>query len=158
MQRWDLYRSYLNFVQPASRVLTARQRQVAQQMLMLPEYSRDKRGHNVAILVLQVLHYLRSRNLELVLLRLERLRKYQQRHLTEATMLRSRLFLRLLQVIVEKNFDPQKAAERGQNLLQHLRDTPPPGEAFAEVEIIPYENLWEIVLNLLREGPPVAIQ
>ena len=156
MQRWDLYRSYLNFVLPVARVLTARQRQVAQQMLLLPEYSRDKRGHNVAILVLQLLHYLRERNLELVLLRFERLRKYQQRHLTEASTLRSRLFLRLLQIIVEKNFDPKKAAERGQNLLQQLRDTPPPGEAFAEVEIIPYENLWQIVLDLLREGPPVS--
>jgi hypothetical protein len=43
-------------------------------------------------------------------------------------------------------------------LLQQLRDTPPPGEAFAEVEIIPYENLWQIVLGLLREGPPVAAE
>ena len=159
MQRWDLYRSYLNFVLPtAPRLLTARQRQVAQQMLLLPEYSRDKRGHNVAILVLQLLHFLRKRNLEQVLLRLERLRKYQQRHLVEASTLRSRLFLRLLQVIVDKNFDAKKAAERGQNLLQQLRDTPPPGEAFAEVEIIPYENLWQIVLGLLREGPPVAAE
>ena len=157
-QRWDLYRSYLNFVLPAPRVLSARQRQVAQQMLLLPEYSRDKRGHNVAILVLQLLHFLRERNLEPVLLRLERLRKYQQRHLAEASTLRSRLFLRLLQIIVEKNFDPKRAAERGQNLLQQLRDAPPPGEAFAEVEIIPYENLWVIVLELLREGPPVATE
>ena len=158
LQRWDLYRSYVNFVRPVPRVLSVRQRQVAQQMLLLPEYSRDKRGHNVAILVLQVLYFLRERNLELVLLRLERLRKYQQRHLTEVSMLRSRLFLRLMQVIVDKNFDPKKAAERGQHLLQHLRDTPPPGEAFAEVEIIPYENLWGIVLELLRQGPPLAAE
>ena len=158
MQRWDLYRSYVNFVLPAPWGLPIRQRQVAQLLLLLPEYSRDKRGHNVAILVLQLMHFLRERNLEAALLRFERLRKYQQRHLTkEASTLRSRLFLRLLQLIVEKNFDPQKAAERGQGLLQQLRDTPPPGEAFAEVEIIPYENLWGLVLDLLREGPPVAI-
>jgi hypothetical protein len=156
LQRWDLYKSYIDFVLPSTRPQTLRQRQVAQQMLLLPEYSRDKRGHNVAIIVLQLLYYLRERNLEPVLLRLERLRKYQQRHLYEASTLRSRLFLRLLQVIVEKNFDPAKAAERGKGLLQQLRDTPPPGEAFAEVEIIPYESLWEIVLGLLREGRPVA--
>ena len=157
LQRWDLYRSYIDFVLPAARVPSARQRQMAQQMLQLPEYSRDKRGHNVAILVLQVLHFLRERNLEPVLLRLERLRKYQQRHLYEASTLRSRLFLRLLPLIVEKNFDPGRAAGRGKVLLQQLRDTPPPGEAFSEVEIIPYEHLWELVLNLLREGPPVAV-
>ena len=154
-QRWDLYRSYIDFVLPPARLPSARQRQLNQQMLVLPEYSRDKRGHNVAIMVLQLLYFLRERNLEAVMLRLERLRKYQQRHLQEAEMLRSRLFLRLLLVIVEKNFDPGKAAERSKTLLQQLRDTPPPGGAFAEVEIIPYENLWEIVLDLLREGPPV---
>ena len=157
-QRWDLYRSYVDLVVPPARLPSARQRQLNQQMLVLPEYSRDKRGHNVAIMVLQLLYFLRERNLEPVLLRLERLRKYQQRHLYEADMLRSRLFLRLLQVIVEKNFDADKAAERSKALLQQLRDTPPPGGAFAEVEIIPYENLWGIVLDLLREGPPVPVQ
>ncbi|HEX8505841.1 MAG TPA: hypothetical protein VF630_10765 [Hymenobacter sp.] len=156
LQRWDLYKAYIDFVLPPQRVTTARQRQMAQWVLQLPEYSRDKRGHNVAILVLQLLYFLRERNLEAVLMRLERLRKYQQRHLYEPSTLRSRLFLRLLQLIVEKNFDALRAAERGKNLLQQLRDTPPPGEAFAEVEIIPYEHLWEIVLNLLREGPPIT--
>ena len=155
LQRWDLYKSYLEFVLPPPRVNTARQRQMAQWVLQLPEYSRDKRGHNVAILVLQVLYFLRERNLEAVLLRMERLRKYQQRHLHEPTVLRSRLFLRLLQVIVDRNFDAPQAAERGKAMLQQLRDTPPPGEAFAEVEIIPYEHLWELVLGLLREGAPV---
>ncbi|WP_092678182.1 hypothetical protein [Hymenobacter arizonensis] len=156
LQRWDLYKGYIDFVMPPQRVTTARQRQIAQWVLQLPEYSRDKRGHNVAILVLQLLHFLRERNLEEVLLRLERLRKYQQRHLYEPTTLRSRLFLRLLQVIVDKNFDAAQAAERGKVLLQQLQETPPPGEAFAEVEIIPYEHLWELVLSLLREGAPVA--
>ncbi|HEX8330711.1 MAG TPA: hypothetical protein VF629_24485 [Hymenobacter sp.] len=155
LQRWDLYKGYIDFVLPPQRVTTARQKQLAQMVLQLPEYSRDKRGHNVAILVLQLLYFLRERNLEAVLLRLERLRKYQQRHLYEPTTLRSRLFLRLLQLIVEKNFDAPQAAERGKTLLQQLRDTPPPGNAFAEVEIIPYEHLWEIVLGLLREGPPI---
>ena len=156
LQRWDLYKAYIDFVLPSPRAATARQRQLAQWALQLPEYSRDKRGHNVAILVLQLLYYLRERNLEEVLQRLERLRKYQQRHLYEPATLRSRLFLRLLQAIVERNFEAPQAAERGKLLLEQLRETPPPGEAFAEVEIIPYEHLWELVLNLLREGPPVA--
>jgi hypothetical protein len=157
LQRWELYQAYIDFVLPPPRTNTARHRQLAQLVLQLPEYSRDKRGHNVAILVLQLLYFLRERNLEAVMLRLERLRKYQQRHLYEAATLRSRLFLRLLLLIVEKNFDPAQAADRGKTLLQQLSDTPPPGNAFAEVEIIPYEHLWELVLNLLREGVPVPI-
>ncbi len=156
LERWDLYRAYAEFVWPVQRAGPARRLQMAQWALTLPEFSRDKRGHNVAILVLQVLHFLRERNLEEVLVRLERLRKYQQRHLRENSTLRSRLFLRLLMLIVEKNFDATRAAERGKALLQQLQETPPPGEAFAEVEIIPYEHLWALALGLLRTGPPVA--
>ncbi len=155
LERWDLYRGYTEFVCPTPRQGPVRRQQMVQWALTLPEFSRDKRGHNVAILVLQLLYFLRERSLEDVLVRLERLRKYQQRHLREASTLRSRLFLRLLQVIVEKNFDPTLAAERGQLLLHQLQEAPPPGEAFAEVEIIPYEHLWALVLQLLREGPPV---
>jgi hypothetical protein len=50
-------------------------RQVAQWALSLPDFSHDKREHNVAILLLQVLHYLRLRDLDAVLVRMERLRK-----------------------------------------------------------------------------------
>ena len=156
LQRWDLYRAYLDFVLPPVVPLAARHEQLARQLLVLPEYSRDKRGYNVAILVLQLLHFLRSRHLEAVLLRLERLRKYQQRHLTGPGTMRSRLFLRLLQLMVDQHFNPAKVAAQGQGLLLQLRDAPHPGEAFAEVEIIPYENLWAVALNLLRQGPPLA--
>ncbi|WP_035557428.1 hypothetical protein [Hymenobacter sp. IS2118] len=155
-QRWGLYRGYVEFVLPPQRLTSTQQRQTARWALQMPEYSRDKRGHNVSILVLQLMHFLRERNLEESLLRLERLRKYRQRHLTEPTTLRSRLFLRLLQLLVDKNFMPATAAARGALLLKQLSETPPPGEAFAEVEIIPYEHLWALVLDLLRAGRPVA--
>src|SRR6476661_3331832 len=123
----------------------------------MPDYSRDKRGHNIAILVLQTLHYLRLRDLEAVLLRMERLRKYQQRHLREAEALRSRLFLRLLALLVEKDFDPDECAVKGQNLLTKLRATPTPGDAFAHYEIVPYENLWLHILQILRQGPRLSV-
>ena len=154
-QRWDLFRAYLNFLQPPAKPTAKQKRETAQWALGLPDYSRDKRGHNVAILILQMLHFLRLRDIDAVLVRIERLRKYQQRHLREAAVLRSRLFLRLLMVLVEKNFDPDECAERGQNLLKKLRVTSPPGEAYAEIEIIPYEHLWALVLAVLREGDPM---
>jgi hypothetical protein len=156
LERWDLYRAYTEFVCPSARPGKARRQQMTQWALTLPEFSRDKRGHNVAILVLQALHFLRERNLEEVLVRMERLRKYQQRHLRESTMLRSRLFLRLLVVVVEKDFDPVRAAERGKAVLQQLQDTPPPGAAYAEVEIIPYEHLWALTLQILHSGAPIS--
>jgi len=156
LQRWDLYRAYAEFVLPPLRVSVIRRREITQWSLTLPEYNRDKRGHNVAILILQLLHFLRERDLDEVLVRMERLRKYQQRHLREESNLRNRLFIRLLYVLVERNFDPVVSEERGKRLLQQIKETPPPGNAFAEVEIVPYEQMWKLVLNILRGGAPVS--
>lgn len=145
VERWELYRSYTELVAPPARPRAAPT--TAKWTLMMPEYSRDKSGQNVAILVLQLLHHLRQQNLDEALVRLERLRKYQQRHLHADSSPRSRLFLRLLRVLADTGFDPAKARQRGRATLETLTHTPNPGEAFAEVEIIPYEHLWELALQ-----------
>jgi hypothetical protein len=144
LERWELYRGYVDFVAPPT---PAAAPPPAKWALLLPEYSRDKSGQNVAILVLQLLYHLRQHNLDEALVRLERLRKYQQRHLHNESAQRSRLFLRLLRGLADTGFDAAKARKRGQAALETLTNTPPPGDAFAEVESIPYEHLWELVLH-----------
>lgn len=154
-ERWGLLQAYVEFVQPPDKIPSRRRNQLAVfAALTVPEYARDKRGYNVAILVFQLLHYLRQRSLEPVLTRLERLRKYQQRHLRDAATLRSRLLLRLLLLLPEENFDFKLLTKRGQNLLTQLGQAPMVGDADAEVEIIPYEQVWTLVLEILRSGTP----
>ena len=155
LERWDLYKAYADFVCPPARVGPVRRLQIARWSLTLPEFSRDKSGQNVAILVLQMLLYMRERNYEEVMVRLERLQKYQQRHLADSSIIRSRLFLRLLRVMVNKGFNAVQSEEGGSNILQQLQGANPPGEAFAEIEIIPYEQLWALILEMLHERPPV---
>jgi hypothetical protein len=154
-QRWDLYRTYLEFLLPGPGGRSARQT-VAQWALMLPDFNRDKRGYHVAVLIVQLLYFLQRRDLDAVMVRLERLRKYQQLHLHEEPALRSRLFLRLLMLLLDWDFNPRVCAQRGQSLLGKLQAAPLPGEAYAEIEVVPYEKLWELTLQLLQQGPPLA--
>lgn len=156
-ETWDLLQAYVEFVQPIGKVPLKRRNQLSVlAALMVPEYTRDKRGYNVAILVFQMLHFLRERSLEPVLSRLERLRKYQQRHLRDAATLRSRLLIRLLLLLPEGEFNADVLAKQGEFLLAQLREAPMLGEADAEIEIIPYEQIWAIVLDILRSGAPTA--
>ncbi len=149
-QRWELYDAYLDFVSPRPRPNVVQERQREQLILTLPAHRRDKRGHHVAMLVLQILYFLRQQSLEDVMVRSERLRKYRQRNMREITPSRTQVFLRLLHLVVECNFDPARVERRSKKWLQRLRDTPTPGGAYAETEIIPYENLWAMVLDLVR--------
>jgi len=155
LERWELLEAYTEFVQPQEELPPRRRSQLAVlAALTVPEHSRDKRGHNVAILVFQLLHFLRQRQLEPVLTRLERLRKYQQRHLRDTATLRSRTFLRLMLLMPEAEFDPAVLPVKGKALLATLRQAPLVGEADAEIELIPYEALWELTLGILRQGTP----
>ncbi|NML67421.1 hypothetical protein HHL22_19635 [Hymenobacter sp. RP-2-7] len=157
LAQWELLEAYTELVQPHERLPLGRRSQLTVfASLAVPEYTRDKRGYNVAILIFQLLHYLQQRMLEPVLSRLERLRKYQQRHLRDKAALRSRTFLRLLLLMPEANFDPKEleVEPRSQKLLVQLREAPLVGEAEAQIEIIPYEDLWEFTLSTLRKGTP----
>jgi hypothetical protein len=155
VERWELLEAYTELVLPPEQVSLKRRNQLAVfAALTVPEYSRDKRGYNVAILVFQLVHYLQQRLLEPVLVRLERLRKYQQRHLRDAATLRSRTFLRLLLLLPEADFDPAQLAVRGKTLLHTLQEATLTREADAEVEIIPYEDLWTLIIATLRQGTP----
>ncbi|GAA4005912.1 hypothetical protein GCM10022408_17090 [Hymenobacter fastidiosus] len=147
-QRWDLFRAYIHFVQPEGSPL--RLRHFNQFIQTVPDYSRDKQGYNVAILTLQFLYYLRQQDIEALLSRLEGLRKYERRHLRDAATVRSQLFFRLLLLTVKEHFNPQLCEKKAQPLLSRLRAAPQPGEAYAEIEIIPYEALWQLILTILR--------
>jgi hypothetical protein len=155
LERWDLYIAYSDFVHPSARTRPSRRAAMARWALTVTEFSRDKSGLNVAILVLQLLYFMRDGNYEEIMVRLERLRKYQQRHMNGTGMLRSKLFLRLLRVMVDQGFNAKKSAEKGKPLLEELHNTNPPGEADAEIEIIPYEHLWTLIISMLHEQQPM---
>ncbi|AII52731.1 hypothetical protein N008_12190 [Hymenobacter sp. APR13] len=147
-QRWDLYMVYLQFVRPE--LSPVRMRNFTTFVQTVPDHSRDKQGYNVAVLILQFLHFLRQRDLENILTRLESLRKYQQRYLRETGNVRSQLFFRLLAIVVKEEFNPTTSRKKGEAVLKKLQASPPPGEAFAEIEIVPYEQLWQITLDILQ--------
>ena len=148
-ERWQLYRAYLYFIFPDGHA----KRQFSYQsfIMAVPEYSKDKQGFNVAILILQYLHYLKSKEVEALLYRIESLKKYSGRHLKDNFSLRTQYFFKLLMLVVKEDLDPNRVRRKGRALADKLADTPAPGDAYAEIEIIPYEALWEQILRILQE-------
>ncbi|WP_426493062.1 hypothetical protein [Hymenobacter sp. 102] len=148
-QRWELYEAYVQFVRPEQSPLKLRH--FTQFVQTVPDYGRDKQGYNVAILILQFLYFLQRRDIEGLLARLEGLRKYEQRHLRDPATLRSQLFFRMLLMTVKEHFVLAVCEKKAAPLLERLRATAQPGEAYGEIEIIPYEDLWELTLGILRQ-------
>ncbi|MHA6248118.1 hypothetical protein ACXYMU_09295 [Pontibacter sp. CAU 1760] len=146
-ERWSLYRAYFDLVSPApdADVTTIKN----PYSLSLPEYSKDKLGFNVAILILQFIYYLKKEDSEALLYRIESLKKYILTHLKDTFSTRSKTFLKLLILTVTEDYEADTCRKKGQKLYVKLTETPPPGDAYAEIEIVPYEHLWEYILSIL---------
>ncbi|MCC9137976.1 hypothetical protein ACFSKU_03985 [Pontibacter silvestris] len=146
-ERWVLYQAYFSLVNSNSTTGIANKKNPY--FISLPEYSKDKQGFNVAILVLQFVYFLKKGDAEALMYRIESLKKYILTHLKDNFSLRSKLFLKLLMLTVTEDFNAEVCATKGEKYFEKLKDTPTPGDAYAEIEIIPYEHLWELILDTL---------
>ncbi len=118
----------------------------------VPIFSKDKRGTNVLILILQILFLLQKRDYELVVNRLEALRVYSHRYLRKNETFRSNCFIRMLNTLPSARFHRSQAERKARPLLKKLQEIPlsksPLG---ADIEVVPYERLWQFVLQSLSE-------
>ncbi|MCB0705078.1 MAG: hypothetical protein KDC34_07200 [Saprospiraceae bacterium] len=113
----------------------------------VPTLTQDKRGYNVTILVVQILFLLRKKDYDAIIDRAEAIEKYTDRYLRGLAHRRSRFFLKMILQLPRAGFHSLRVERRVKAWHQKLLATPP---AMArephEIEIVPYEELWEMVL------------
>ncbi|MCC9167937.1 hypothetical protein [Pontibacter harenae] len=120
--------------------------------------SKDKQGFNVFLIVLDFIEKLKGKEYEALFKLEERLQKYILVHFKSPETERNKLLLRLLLTTIREEFDATKVRKKGAMLFQKLQATPVPGDAYAEVEIIPFEHLWEFILALLPVGTKSTVK
>jgi len=117
----------------------------------MPEYSKDKAGLNMAIRVLHALILLASKKFgefEEALPPLQAYISRYKRHYPE--IFRCDLMVKMLSIIPKVNYDVERTAWRAR---EHLEKMQAPPEKLplkiTEMEVIPYERLWQFVLEFL---------
>lgn len=121
----------------------------------VPVLSKDKRGMNIAILMIQFLFYVAQNRQEECESRIDALKKYCTRYLGEQNTLRSRHFIKMLVQIPLNGFNVDKVKQKTADTLKSLLEVPwHTVNQHREIEIIPYEDLWPIVLRSI--GKPNA--
>jgi hypothetical protein len=149
-ERWMLYRAYLHFLLPPQQA--DRKFDFNGLISQLPHYRKDKAGFNVAILVLQFLYFMKKQDLDSLLYRVNALNEYMVKHLSSSFSDRTRTLFKLFRALTSNyNLDPVQMRRRCQYLAGKLASLPTEGDAYAEIEIIPYEHVWELCLQWLPE-------
>lgn len=112
----------------------------------LPNFSKDKKGMNIPILMLQVLWLLSEKRFDEFLDRLDALSKYKTRYLKADENLRTNLIIKLLYQIPENGYDKRKILRKTDALFRRLKDAP---STTYEIEVFPYDIYWNLVLDVL---------
>jgi len=122
----------------------------------VPIFSRDKKGMNVAVLILQILLLLERRDYVKIISRMEALKSYTYRNLGKDDAYRSHYFIKMLLAMEKMQFDPVKTQLKTTELLDKLRLADLNYTSTqTRMEIISYERLWNIALDMVKEKKPV---
>ncbi len=118
----------------------------------VPNYSKDKRGLNIPILIIQILFLLHRGRFSDVIDRTEALNTYVYRYLKKDENYRSNCFVKMILTLPQADFHKQGVIRKANKYYQKLLAEPLElsGES-SEIEIIPYERLWEMVLDSLED-------
>ena len=116
----------------------------------VPIFSKDKRGLNVPILILQTLFQLQQRKYDHLIDRIEALSKYQQRYLCKEENYRSYVFIKMLIEIPKAYFNKNLVIQKTEKWSSQLRLVPIEiSNQNHDLEILPYQHIWTFVLDLL---------
>lgn len=108
----------------------------------------DKEGMNIPLMMFPVLYNLAEGNLFEYGRSLEALDKYRQRYLNNEANRRSAYFMKALVALSKVEFEREASERKIRYELTELRKIPPEDAArFFIVEIVPYEDLWELLIR-----------
>jgi hypothetical protein len=115
-----------------------------------PIFSKDKRGMNIPILVIQVLFMISQRKYNDAVDRIEAVEKYCSRYLRKDDTFRSNCFIKMLLQIPISGFHKTAVVRKADKYRKQLETVSiDVANQASEIEILPYEDLWNFALECL---------
>lgn len=119
----------------------------------VPFHSKDKSGQNITIIVIQILFFLSDRKYNKIIDRIDALSQYTYRYLRKDESFRSNCFIKMLLLMIKADFHPVRTNTYTSELRIKLNNSHLiMNEKSTQVEIIPYEYLWEFILEILEKN------
>jgi hypothetical protein len=115
-----------------------------------PVFSKDKRGINVSILLMHIAFLLQRKDYNAIIDRIDSLNQYAYRYLRKDDSFRSNCMIKMVIQMAKADFNPIRTARYTADLRKQLGHVTLAGSGEnIEVEIIPFEVLWEIMTKAL---------
>lgn len=150
---WRIFEAYAAFLDVIGKTKSQQNGQFKLSKFVneTPIFSKDKSGLNVAILIIRVLHLLQQKKYSRLLDEMDGIQQYNYRYLKGSNTVRSFIFIKFLLQIANSQFDKIEINKKVLLLKDGLTKIRANFDSQDyELEIIPYESLWEMVVEMLR--------
>ena len=150
-ENWLITEAYLAFLVKTGKIETTQKKyhkfRVRKFANSLPIFSKDKEGFNIPILIIQALLHITNNKLDAAFDNIERLAAYGSRYLRKDDHnFRSHCFIKMLAELPKQSFHPVAVERHTARFRKRLTEKPINiSNQSYELEIIPYEDLWEMV-------------
>jgi len=156
-EKWAIYEAYIQYLIESRDIdpnFVMKQRRKSPRLSRFletpPSYPRDQKMFQLLAMILQALFLLQQRNFSQATEKIEQTKYFISRNLNREEFERPLQFVRLLQRLSKARFRPDEISGI-EKPLRLLAEHPFSYRgALNELEIIPYEKLWEIVLGKLK--------
>ncbi|NUN99041.1 MAG: hypothetical protein HUU01_00340 [Saprospiraceae bacterium] len=156
-EKWSIYEAYIQYLIESRDIdpnFVMKQRRKSSRLSRFletpPSYPREQKMFHLLVMILQVLFMLQRRNFNQATEKIELIKAFVNRNLNKEEFERPMQFVRLLLRLSKARYHPDELSG-AEKPLKWLSDHPFSYRgALNELEIIPYEKLWEIVLSKLK--------
>lgn len=156
-EMWKVFEAYIHYlieirkVQPVEGEAHFNNFRLGRFLNEVPIFSKDKRGMNIPVLVIQIILMIQQKKYNEAIDRIESIKKYVSRYLRQDDTFRSNCFIKMLLQIPANSFHRTGVERKTRKLLKRLKEVPlDVANQSHEIEIIPFEALWAIVLDQLE--------
>lgn len=158
-EKWKIYNIYLNYIAESQKsenaILKTQKKNNFRLSRFLNDpllFPKDQRIFTVLLVIAQILFFIEKRGYNAVGERIERLKNYANRQLKKEVYFRVIQFIRLLQQLEKADFKV-KNLSNVDKYYDRLIETPFSYRGLiSELEVIPYEKLWNYILKQLQQN------
>lgn len=116
--------------------------------------NHDKAGNNINLITIQILFLILNKDFSAIVNKVDALSAYTHRHLRRNETYRSNCFIKMLLQLVKGDFHPSAVKRKAEPFYKKLLEVPlSKAKQDYELEIIPYETLWEFLIESLPPSP-----
>jgi len=150
IDRWRIYSAYFHYANSSNFYLA--KVEYGDLLEDMPVYDKEREPEQVAILILQILYYIELKDVEAVKARRNAMKKYISNHFKENFSYRTRTFYKLLNIVAENDLDLKAIQVKTRYLLKKLPEVQVVSDVYTEIEVIPYEHLWDMISATLQNS------